>query len=122
VPSINVGEVTLIFLRRQGIVFPSESSCRFGPERSVVLRRYVSGCMIGCARWKGSLRLGYLSSVKAGSLVHQESEAVVREYVRTYNCSLQRPGRAQHVARTRHAGGNRICARVAHQPAAELGR
>jgi hypothetical protein len=54
VPSITVGEVTLIFLRRQGIVFPSESSCRFGLERSVVLRRYGSGRMIGQSTWERS--------------------------------------------------------------------
>ena len=53
---------------------------------------------------------------------HQESVRVVREILRTYNCSLQRPGEAQHVARTRHAGGEPACAPEARRPAAELRR
>jgi hypothetical protein len=55
-------------------------------------------------------------------VTHQESGDVGPSILRRYNISLQRPGEAQHVARTRHAGGNQACALIARRPAAELGR
>jgi hypothetical protein len=119
--SVHVGDVRLIVVRRQGILFPLEPSCRSGLERSVVLRRYVCGRMIGVYLGKCLVdRATILPSTERWA--HQESDCVARECVRRYNNSLQRPGGAQHVAQTRHAGGSLICARVAHQPPAELGR
>jgi hypothetical protein len=56
--SVNLSEVTLISLRRQGIVFPSESSCRFDPERSVVLRCYGGGRMILQSDWERVASIG----------------------------------------------------------------